>query len=258
MSDIIARRAFTPLYIWLDIAFLIIFMALLFRRKRYMALISGIVMGIFYMVVDYGVFHLLTGSRSISAGYSMFWVLLWMSISYGFTNFAWIWLWLDRDPHLKEWTLLILSWWFCAPHISETFAQNGDLIVIQRTTGAYHGWMAIILFVSYLGVIVYNLYQRRPDERINLGRLLMIGICVQLGWETALLLGGVRSAGFDFAQKLITLIVNSLLETNLGMPLAFVIYIAITRRIASDLKPKRPVLAFHERMGEYNRATENT
>lgn len=33
-------------------------------------------------------------------------MLLWMSMSYGFTNFTWIWLWLSKDKHLLEWSLL--------------------------------------------------------------------------------------------------------------------------------------------------------
>ena len=86
MSEIIARRQFDPLYIWLDIAFLIFFAILLLIKKRYMTVIVGAVFGIVYMIVDYGIFHLLCGSREIFNGYSLFWVLLWMSISYGFTN----------------------------------------------------------------------------------------------------------------------------------------------------------------------------
>ena len=31
-----------------------------------------------------------------------------MSVSYGFTNFAWIWLWISKDKNLFEWSFLIL------------------------------------------------------------------------------------------------------------------------------------------------------
>ena len=36
MTEIIARREFPPLYIWLDIAFLVIFAGLLIYKKKYM------------------------------------------------------------------------------------------------------------------------------------------------------------------------------------------------------------------------------
>lgn len=56
----------------------------------------GVVFGFVYRAVDYGIIHLLCHSRLIEGG-NLFWVLLWMSMSYGFANFVWIWLWLDKD-----------------------------------------------------------------------------------------------------------------------------------------------------------------
>ena len=102
MTEIIARREFSPLYIWLDIAFLLLFAALLIWKKKYMTILVGALAGILYMIVDFGIFHLVCHSRSISDGHSLFWVLLWMSVSYGFTNFAWIWLWLSKDERPFE------------------------------------------------------------------------------------------------------------------------------------------------------------
>ena len=254
MTDIIARRQFAPLYIWLDIAFLCVFLALLLMKKKYMTVLVGLVMGVVYMLVDYGIFHLVCHSRTISEGHSLFWVLLWMSVSYGFTNFTWIWLWLSKDEHLFEWSLLILGWWFCCPLLTQTFAPDAAVIVIQRTTGAYHGYMAAILFAGYLGAICYNLRQTAPEKRMHLAWLLAIGVGVQLGWEAGLLLGGIRSAGFaSFGEKLRTLVVNSLLETNLGMPYVYCIFIAYTRRFTERLGRKEKTLSFADRIAENNR-----
>lgn len=253
MTEIIARREFSPLYIWLDIAFLSVFLFLLLWKKKYITVLVGLVMGIVYMLVDYGIFHLLLHSRSISEGYSLFWVLLWMSMSYGFTNFTWIWLWLSRDKHLLEWSLLILGWWFCCPLITQTFSRDVAPIVIQRTTGSYHGYMALILFIGYLGIIIYNMAQKDKNKSIHIPWLLAIGILVQFGWEAGLLLGGIRSAGFaSIGAKLFPLIVNSLLETNLGMPYVFCIFIAYSARFTEQLCPRRNRLSFSERIVENN------
>lgn len=254
MGNIIALRQFPPLYIWLDIAFLCIFLFLLLMKKKYMTVLVGLTMGIVYMLVDYGIFHLVCHSRSISDGYSLFWVLLWMSVSYGFTNFTWIWLWLSKDEHLLEWSLLILGWWFCCPLLTQTFAPDSVPIVIQRTTGAYHGYMALILFVGYLGIIVYNLLQRERARRIHILWLLAIGILVQFGWEAGLLLGGIRSAGFSaVGTKLRTLLVNSLLETNLGMPYVYCIFTAYSGRFTEQLRRRPEKLSFTARIAENNR-----
>ena len=249
--ELIARRQFVPAYIALDTVFLLVLAGLLLWKKRRMAALVGGIMGVMYFIVDYGVFHLICHSRSIEGG-SLFWTLLWMSMSYGFTNFAWIWLALDKDEYLIEWSLLILCWWFCCPMLAQLIGFGQMPIVIQRTTGAYHGWMAAILFVGYLLAVVRNLRESDRKCRIDLLRLLAIGIAAQFAWEAALLLGGIRSAGLDFAEKLRPLIVNSLLETNLGMPYVYLIFVALTRRFTPALARREDVPSFRERIAENN------
>ena len=68
MTEIIARREFSPLYIAFDIAFLVLYGCLLLRKKKYMTFLVGFLAGILYMAVDYGIFHLVCHSRSISDG----------------------------------------------------------------------------------------------------------------------------------------------------------------------------------------------
>ena len=249
--ELIARRQFVPAYIALDTVFLLVLAGLLLWKKRRMVALVGGIMGVVYFIVDYGVFHLICHSRSIEGG-SLFWTLLWMSMSYGFTNFAWIWLALDKDEYLIEWSLLILCWWFCCPMLAQLIGFGQMPIVIQRTTGAYHGWMAAILFVGYLLAVVRNLGESDRKCRIDLLRLLAIGIAAQFAWEAALLLGGIRSAGLDFAEKLRPLIVNSLLETNLGMPYVYLIFVALTRRFTPALARREDVPSFRERIAENN------
>ena len=252
MSEIIAQRQFTYSYIWLDIAFLCALAGLLIFKRKYMTLAVGAVMGIVYMIVDYGVFHLVCHSRSIEGG-SLFWVLLWMSVSYGFTNFAWIWLWLSKDERLFEWSLLILTWWFSCPMLAKVMPFGRELITISRTTGEYHGYMALILFVGYFGAIVYNLIQTKREARINLPWILAIGVLVQFGWEAGLLIGGIRSALIESGeQKILTLVTNSLLETNLGMPYVYLIFAGLTAKLSEQLRPRERRLSLTERIAENN------
>lgn len=251
-TEIVAQRVFNPLYIYLDIVFLVFFCGLLIFRKKYLTLLFALAGGVLYMIVDYGIFHLALGTRSIEGG-SLFRVLLWMSMSYGITNFAWIWLWMAKDKRLFEWTLLIVLWWICAPLMAGSFGASLTPIRIQRTTGAYHGVMAIILFVSYAAAIVYNLLQKKKEKRFPLLYLLVIGISVQFAWEFSLLIGGIRSAEIvSMSDKLMTLVVNSLLETNLGAVPIFCIYLLVTARFTEDLK-KRERVSFTERIAEVNR-----
>lgn len=250
-GEIIAQRVFNPLYIYLDIVFLVALCALLIVKKKYMTLIFGLAGGVLYMIVDYGIFHLALHTRSIEGG-DLFAVLLWMSMSYGITNFVWIWLWLSRDEHKFEWTLLIVVWWIVAPMLATTFGGSLPLIKIQRTTGSYHGYMALILLVGYGGAIGYNLFQKDKTKCFPLLWLLATGIAVQFGWEFSLLVGGIRSAEIaSFSDKIMTLVVNSLLETNLGSVPIYCIYLLISARFTEDLK-KRNKVSFTERMAELN------
>lgn len=251
-SQVIAQRVFNPLYIYLDIVFLVGLCTLLLCKRKYLTLLFGLAGGVLYMLVDYGIFHLLTHSRSIEGG-SLFWVLLWMSMSYGITNFVWIWLWYAKDEHLFEWSLLIVVWWISAPLLANTFGKNLAPIKIQRTTGAYHGYMALILVLGYAAAIGYNLFQKERQKRFPLLWMLAIGILVQFAWEFSLLLGGIRSAQIaDWGQKLTTLIVNSLLETNLGAVPIFCIYALVTAKFTETLKRRETPVSFTGRIAELN------
>lgn len=257
--EVIAQRVFEPFYMWLDIAFLVLFIGLLVYKKKYATIIVGVLAGILYQIVDFGIFHLATGSRHLMMNgvegteSQLFWVLMWMSMSYGFTNFAWIWLWISKDKNLFEWTTLILGWWVCCPLLTKTFGPHDYEIKIWRETGAYHGWMALILFVGYVILFVWNMSKKKKNERINIPWLLIIGILVQAGWEIGLYLGGIRSAALETtAMKIAPMIINSLLETNLGMPYIFFIFIAVSRRYTESLKHRSHKLGFTERVVENN------
>lgn len=251
-NEIVAQRVFSPLYIILDTIFLAVLLTALIIRKRYACTLFAIAGGVLYMIVDYGIFHLALGTRSIEGG-NLFWVLLWMSMSYGITNFALIWIWLSKDEHFIEYTAAIWIWWICCPMLTDTFSSGENLIKIQRTTGSYHGYMALIMAVGYFALIFYNLLQKDRDKRFNIVWLFVLGILVQLGWEAGLLIGGIRSADFDPFTKIMTLITNSLVETNLGMPPIYCIYLLFASRFTEDLK-RREKISFADCIKESNAA----
>ena len=88
MGEIVASRVLNTLYIYLDIGFLLFLAVTLLVLKRYAAAIFGFLGGLLYFAVDYGIFYQLLGTRTVT-GADPFWFLLWLSMSYGFTNFVW-------------------------------------------------------------------------------------------------------------------------------------------------------------------------
>lgn len=232
-TSINPTRNFNLLYVILDSLFIILLLFLLIKQKKYVTLLWSIFGGILYFIVDYGYFHLLSGSRHIlvngnETALNTFLVLLWMSLSYGITNFLFIWLCLKKDKHLKEYLILIIMWWLVLPSIA--FIGGDSTITTFRTTTKYHSYMAIILVIGYLGLIIYNIFHER--RLVELLPLLLIGISVQFSWEFALLINGIRPMN---SSSITTLIINSLIETNLGMPYIYLIFRSIYKHYNEDL-----------------------
>ena len=46
--EVVAQRVFDPLYMWLDIGFLLIFAGMLLYKKKYATVIVGILFGFVY------------------------------------------------------------------------------------------------------------------------------------------------------------------------------------------------------------------
>lgn len=233
-ESIVPTRNLNLLYIILDSIFLIVLLTLLVWKKRYETVIFALFGGVLYTIVDFGGFYLLSHTRSVyingelANSLNTFLVLLWMSMSYGITNFVFIWTALSKDKYTKYWIFLICAWWMIAPSI----ADIGGKATIQtsRTTGAYHGWMGIVLVLSYLILIIIQL--KKEKDFVNILYLCLIGFSVQFAWEFALLVNGIRPMN---EASIKTLLVNSCLETNLGMPAIYLIFWFVRSKYNEDL-----------------------
>ena len=234
IEQITPTRNLNLFYIIIDIIFLLFLSFLLLYKKRYQTFSFGIFGGILYLIVDYGGFYLLSHSRvilinnEVATSFQTFLILTWMSISYGFTNFVFIWTCLAKDKYLKIWLSMIIGWRIVAPTIS---SLGGEAIIeTSRTTNEYHGLMGIALVISYLILIILMLVKKKMF--VNILTLNLIGISVQFAWEFALLINGIRPMN-ELSIK--TLLVNSCIETNLGMPAILMIFYFARRKFNENL-----------------------
>lgn len=235
--EITPSRELNLLYIVLDSVFLLIYLTFLLLKKKRMTVIVGGVAAILYFVVDYVFFYKVTGSRTVlingqnASESQYFFYLLWHEVSSGFTNFTLLWLLLSKDKDLKLWLILVVGWWFLLPAIAEAGGTRN--IACARTTTSYHAPMAIIMAIGYLFLIIYNLFvAKSKSEQINIIRLFLIGFFVQFAWEGAFLLYGIRPWN---ESSIPTLLIDSLIETNLGMPYLYFIHRFVTSKRREDL-----------------------
>ncbi len=84
---------------------------------------------------------------------------------------------------------------------------------------------------GYVLCVIYNLFSKKKN--IPILRLNLIGISVQFAWEFSLLINGIRPMN---EASIKTLILNSLIETNLGMPYIYLIYVFVSSHVKDDLK----------------------
>lgn len=243
MDYVQPTRNFSINYVILDTIFLVIFVVLLFVKKRRVTAYWALAGGLLYFIVDFIGFYLIAQSREIYSytdsisnanlldPFGTGAVLFWMSMSYGIMDFAFIWLWLNNDSLKKEFTLYIVAQWTCLPWMSSLFDnmfEPSSLLSFMTTrgTGKYHGIMAVIMMIGYVGIIIYNLLQKDKERRAPIVRLFLIGFFAQFMWECLLLVFGIRSQNYgdDFIRELRTMLQNSLIETNLGMPYIYFIH----------------------------------
>lgn len=252
MDYVQPTRNFSLAYIVLDAIFVCFFVFLLFFRKKRVTAYWALFGGVLYFLVDFLLFYLASGSREIfsyvlsspeettllgaggTAG-----ILFWMSMSYGILDFAFIWLWLSNDEHRIEYSLLIIVWWISCPLMADfinNLTPEGLAFMTTRGTGKYHGIMGLILVVGYVLGIVYNLLVKEKEKRVPLVRIFIIGFMAQFLWEAALLIFGIRSQNYggDSFRQIMTLLQDSLVETNLGMPYIFFIHRFVMSRYRED------------------------
>lgn len=236
-AAITPTRNFNTLYIIIDSIFVLTLLGLLLWKRRNSTVLFALFGGVLYTVVDYCGFYLASGSREVfidgvlaGAG-GTFWVLLWMSMSYGITNFAFMWVLMAKDKLAKYWIFLICMWWMICPSIAEM--GGAATIMTTRTVGAYHGWMGVVMVTQYLLLTILLIRDENKKPFVGLLTLCLIGFCVQFGWEFSLLVNGIRPMN---AASFKTLIVNSCMETNMCMPTTYAVYYFWSRHFHEDMR----------------------
>ncbi len=166
MPEIVAQRMFQPIYILLDSVFLVALCAMLFFQTQ----IPDAAVRTFrrYFVLRRRLRNFfICGSGRVQSRAAVFLGAAVDVFKLRSNKFR-AYMDMDfKDENAREWTLFILLWWFVCPLLTDALG-NGDVIKIQRTTGAYHGWMAAILFPVLCGVNPVQYFPKRQKAYVFL------------------------------------------------------------------------------------------
>ena len=207
-------RHFELDYLLFDTLFLIIYVLLLLKRRRYDALKAGLVCGALFYLID-GVIWYGTGVReyALPAPWIKYPVDFMMDISYGIVAFGWVWLAFDRKraSDVAFWTLLLFAGWLLVPLASRLIPLLDGQVTTVRHMQRQVVVQIVVVIAGYLLLVVLN-YRFKTILYV-----LWIGTALSFMMEASLFVAGIRPPSVQ------VLIYETLILTNQGVPYLFVI-----------------------------------
>ncbi len=228
--DSYVARTFDMDFVYLDIAFCIIWMLALLWRKQTKALWFGLLGALVVFLVDDLLWLRVQHTRFLDVPLNRDLFLLYFSFTYGMIEFSYVTLMFGAASARTAvlWTLLLYGGWMATALISQNVGLDDRAIDIGRDMSNSRIIQAAMVAGGYLLLVVLK-YTWRPMKSLTfrrLGYLFLVGVTVHFGMEITLLASGIRPAR-DYVE---VLVFNSLLEFNMGVPILFVLWTALRSR----------------------------
>jgi len=215
MYDVI--RNFDVDYIFFDLLFIIIFLFLLIKNKKKIALFAFFIGGLgINLLVDWGIW-LHTGIREISLPFhfifSTFLFFVWFSLSYG-VEYAYIFIMFqEKNYKLKwKWTAFIFFSWLLVAFLSQTTPINDSTITLVRHMAGLRILRIAIVLIGYSLLFILKYKWKK------ILYLFLVGFLIHFMMEFVLLITNIRPGSFWI------LLENSLIEFNMGVPFFYLFY----------------------------------
>ncbi len=222
-------REFGIDYIYFDLIFNLIFILLLFKFKKTKPLFAFLFGGIVIFIIDWGfwlnIFHIrqLTLPDGFlpffSQGPREFIFMLWFSLSYGIM-FCWVFIMFEKDSNKILWTVLLFGGWLTIALLSQFLPINDEVINPVRKMSSSRLMQIIIVVIGYI-----ILFIMRYDIKKIL-YLFLVGCGIHFMMEFSLWISGIRPTGLD------TLLANTLIEFNMGIPILYIFWDKVLNRKA--------------------------
>lgn len=241
MDDYVAR-VFDMDFIYLDLLFCAVWMAVLFKQKQTLALWFGLFGAVVVFLADDVLWLRIQQTRFLDVPFNRDLFLLYFSFTYGMIEFSYVTVMFGAKSATARvlWTLFLYGGWMATALISQNLSIDDRTIDIGRDMSNARVVQVAMVAGGYALLVVLK-YIWRPMKPLTLRRVLYlfgVGVVVHFGMEITLLVSGIRPAR-DYVD---VLLFNSLLEFNMGIPILYILWTAITSR-------KTPEIAVQESGG---------
>ncbi len=239
MSNYVART-FDMDFMYLDIAFCAVWMLVLLRQKRTIALWFGLFGAMVVFLVDDILWLRIQQTRFLEVPFNRDLFLLYFSFTYGMIEFSYVTVMFGAKSIKTKalWTLFLYGGWLATALISQHAGIDDRTIDIGRDMSNARIIQIAMVAGGYLLLLVLK-YAWRPMKSLTFPRMLylfLVGMLVHFGMEITLLASGIRPA----ENYVDVLLFNSLLEFNMGIPILYVLWTAIRSRKESGAAGQAP------------------
>ncbi|MFW9820046.1 MAG: hypothetical protein ACFFE5_10595 [Candidatus Thorarchaeota archaeon] len=225
MASAIVTRTIGLDFIYFDLIFLSIWIFFLIRKKYWLSISWGVCGWLIYIFTDYILWYLITQTRTYTGPINPFIFFLWFCFSPGFVQFSYVFLMFEKRNRneLIFFTLLFYLGWIFVSTGSQLIPLDDRLIEVSRDMNiANQRFNELIMVLINIGVALV-LYFKRKLRLEDILYIFLIGILVEFSLEFSLAISGIRQAQGVWSLEL--LIINTLLEFNLGIILMYLVWV---------------------------------
>ena len=252
-----AIRRFEYDYIFVDAVFLVIWLAVLIKYKKWTPIKFGIITGFLIYIIDaIAWFNIPAGSNYPSGTFireywiggiymprplgDYFWIKLgadfMMTFSYSMFAFSWLWIMFENfiKKNIKEialFTALYIGFWTLTPFISLWLPINNTLVESVRYMDTQQVIWFVNIVVGYsILFLIYGTNKFGSKKPKIILYVFFIGCLEAFFMEFPLLISGIRPTGVLY------LLFSTVIMFNQGAPYLYILYDKVIPRLSHKVK----------------------
>ncbi|MFW9896308.1 MAG: hypothetical protein ACFFD7_10930 [Candidatus Thorarchaeota archaeon] len=227
MTNVIVTRSFGLDYIYFDIIFLIIWVYFLAKKRYWIPIAWGSLGWAVYIFTDYFLWYIVTQTRQYVGPLNPIIFFMWFCFSPGFVQFSYVVLMFEKRNRndLIFFTLVYYLGWIIVSVGSQLLPIDDTVIRVSRDMNIDNQRFNMIIMVFVNIIIAIFLYVKKKLRLEDVAYLFLVGTLVEFALELTLAVSGIRQEQGTWNLGL--MILNSLIEFNLGIVLMYLLWATI-------------------------------